>query len=542
MGINQPGARRQIRQLRKHVHTMKTRFKWHLKSSFAALLLLGIGLVIPSPTHAATINVGCGMDTLIAAINTANANSDPDVLELSAGCRYEIYLSGHLLPFITSDLTINGNDATITRWYGSQAPQYSLLHVAPNVTLTVRDLNLDHGATYDVYVSKDGVLVLENCQLSAAMVVALDNKGTAYVSNSQLYSNMAGIWNDGTLTLTDTAVKKNYMYQWNGAGLQNGGNAVAQRASFEDNDGTNGGAIQNSGVLDVTETTFSGNTARRGAAIHNAGTLRVTDSTFVGNTAAHGGAVYNTGQLAVLNSTFTAASSQMANEANIGDGAAIWNSGSATLEHATIAGFSVGRNALLTSDNTLELANSLVTNAIPNCSGLVVDGGGNLRWSRSDPSCVGAYGDPGLGLLDDNGGFTKTMALAVDSPAINAALEADCPAADQRGIARPQGKQCDIGAFELEKPTAPNLLLPVDNKRMTHARVNLRWQAAERVVYYHVLVRQGSMTGAKVVNLRVTPTNYKTPALESGHWYYWRTKACSNVGCIHSEWRRFHVK
>jgi hypothetical protein len=38
------------------------------------------------------------------------------------------------------------------------------------------------------------------------------------------------------------------------------------------------------------------------------------------------------------------------------------------------------------------------------------------------------------------------MALPVGSPARNAG--AGCPATDQRGVARPQGSACDIGAYE----------------------------------------------------------------------------------------------
>jgi hypothetical protein len=54
-----------------------------------------------------------------------------------------------------------------------------------------------------------------------------------------------------------------------------------------------------------------------------------------------------------------------------------------------------------------------------------------------------------LGPLADNGGPTPTHALVPGSPAIDAApVGPDCPSEDQRGIARPQGAACDIGAFE----------------------------------------------------------------------------------------------
>jgi hypothetical protein len=54
---------------------------------------------------------------------------------------------------------------------------------------------------------------------------------------------------------------------------------------------------------------------------------------------------------------------------------------------------------------------------------------------------------PNLGPLQDNGGSTRTHALLAGSPALEAG--AGCPAKDQRGVDRPQGSACDIGALEV---------------------------------------------------------------------------------------------
>jgi hypothetical protein len=56
--------------------------------------------------------------------------------------------------------------------------------------------------------------------------------------------------------------------------------------------------------------------------------------------------------------------------------------------------------------------------------------------------------DPRLGPLVDNGGPTRTHALLLGSPAIDAASTPDCPTTDQRGVLRPQGAACDIGSYE----------------------------------------------------------------------------------------------
>ncbi len=53
--------------------------------------------------------------------------------------------------------------------------------------------------------------------------------------------------------------------------------------------------------------------------------------------------------------------------------------------------------------------------------------------------------------LANNGGPTLTHALVTDSPAIDAAGDCSPLGTDQRGVARPQGLACDIGAFELSE-------------------------------------------------------------------------------------------
>lgn len=67
--------------------------------------------------------------------------------------------------------------------------------------------------------------------------------------------------------------------------------------------------------------------------------------------------------------------------------------------------------------------------------------------------------DPLLGPLGDNGGDTQTHALQAGSPAIDSGsctdIAGDPVVSDQRGIPRPQGARCDIGAYESQ----PNLAL-----------------------------------------------------------------------------------
>jgi hypothetical protein len=72
----------------------------------------------------------------------------------------------------------------------------------------------------------------------------------------------------------------------------------------------------------------------------------------------------------------------------------------------------------------------------------------------SDNSCnLSAPGDmpntdPLLGPLQNNGGPTYTTAIPFNSPAKDSADNTACPPTDQRGVIRPQGAGCDIGAYE----------------------------------------------------------------------------------------------
>lgn len=60
-------------------------------------------------------------------------------------------------------------------------------------------------------------------------------------------------------------------------------------------------------------------------------------------------------------------------------------------------------------------------------------------------------GDPRLGALQNVGGATPVMLPGTDSVALDAGTCTDAPAADQRGVARPQGAACDIGAVEVRQ-------------------------------------------------------------------------------------------
>jgi hypothetical protein len=177
----------------------------------------------------------------------------------------------------------------------------------------------------------------------------------------------------------------------------------------------------------ISESTFSSNsaTSTTGGAIRNGGPSPITNSTFYGNFAAtDGGAIYNDSFATLtLNNTTIAGSS---------GGGGLYNAGSASLKN-TILSSNTPNNC--SSVGTLtSLGHNLDSAHTCNLSG-----GGDLSGVN-----------PLLGPLANSGGPTKTMRLNAGSPAIDHGSNVTCATKDQRGVKRPQGPTCDIGAYEVK--------------------------------------------------------------------------------------------
>jgi hypothetical protein len=85
--------------------------------------------------------------------------------------------------------------------------------------------------------------------------------------------------------------------------------------------------------------------------------------------------------------------------------------------------------------------------------------------------------------LAANGGPTLTHALVTGSPAIDASpADTGCEPTDQRGVTRPQGAACDIGAFEaghdlaVVKVTPPKTVTLTSKKPVQSKTVQLQLQ------------------------------------------------------------------
>jgi hypothetical protein len=94
------------------------------------------------------------------------------------------------------------------------------------------------------------------------------------------------------------------------------------------------------------------------------------------------------------------------------------------------------------------------------CTGTATNDGHSIMLTGGTPNCtlsgsaVTFVDDAGIGPLQDNGGWAPTRALLAGSPAIDAGNPTGCPGpsgtltVDQRGVKRPLGSACDIGAYE----------------------------------------------------------------------------------------------
>jgi len=241
-----------------------------------------------------------------------------------------------------------------------------------------------------------------------------------------------------------------------------------------------GGGIINHGNLALTGCSIHDNSAIDGAGISNVSDtglrpiLVIADSVIYNNTSASvplwwswcGGGLHNeNGDVDLTNSTISGnATIRINNDLNYLHGGGIVNrsAGTMTIQFSTIANNSESGGWLettggLASEGRAEIKHSIISG---NAGGDCYIGSGSITNSLvKDGSCGLAPVDPMLGDLTNNGGPTLTHGLLPGSPAIDTA-DVCTVAADQRGVARPQGSACDLGAFEVIKPTITTSSLP----------------------------------------------------------------------------------
>ncbi|MCQ3937288.1 MAG: hypothetical protein DPW18_09600 [Chloroflexi bacterium] len=260
-----------------------------------------------------------------------------------------------------------------------------------------------------------------------------------------------GIYNySGTLTLNNSIVSGN-VSEWMGGGVYNSGTLTINNTTISGNSGGNpccsggggGGGISSYGTATINNSTIGNNKllgSFQGSGIFVHGTVTLNNSTVSGNTGKDGSGIYTfTGTVILNNSTITKNESR----------GVLITAGNLILQNTVIAGNGAGGDCYKNSSY-----NGSVTSQGYNLIGngtycLFTPAVGDQVGTSANPI------DPKLTPLQDNGGPTFTHALTSGSPALDAGNPAvpgsgggACLATDQRGIARPAGSACDIGAFE----------------------------------------------------------------------------------------------
>ncbi|HCL85930.1 MAG TPA: hypothetical protein DIC45_05380 [Comamonadaceae bacterium] len=285
---------------------------------------------------------------------------------------------------------------------------------------------------------------------------------------------------DASPELTDVLFHDNHADMDGGAFYHEGGSPTLTRVRFSDNDAAqDGGALYTLGdggtgaaaSLRIENSLFVGNSAARdGGALYHGGlrsgvaALEIVSTTFQGNRAERdGGALLSASDglggaasLRIANATFHANSAG-------GKGGAVASSaqhlgvvspvirGSTFTDNVATSGGAVYGSAL-NGASTSGLAGSILWDNTSPPVRLAGSAQANVRHSIVQGSITGTGNlavDPMLEPLADNGGFAPTRLPAPGSPALDMV---DCAElalpTDQRGAARPQGAQCDVGAVE----------------------------------------------------------------------------------------------
>ena len=229
--------------------------------------------------------------------------------------------------------------------------------------------------------------------------------GGGGIVNNAKYGNLEA----GYLSLSGSTVSGNTVSSVNG-----GGGLLL--GVFPEN-----GSQGDTQVTDIVNSTISGNSSLNGDAGAGQG----------------GGIKTTSGLTRIWTSTITNNNAPV----NIGSGVASFSSGQTDVHNTLIS-----KNA-----NNADVSGT-------NPSFNFVSYGYNLIGGGSASSAFNEEGDqistnPGLGPLRNNGGPTNTHALLRGSPALNAAPKPSTACGlgitvDQRGVKRPQGNKCDIGAYE----------------------------------------------------------------------------------------------
>jgi hypothetical protein len=263
-------------------------------------------------------------------------------------------------------------------------------------------------------------------------------------------------------------------------------------AATSTDDGNGGNILVGQGAnLTLDHVRVTGGTALRGGgiAMQAASTLTIAQSLIDHNTATFAsgvtsgdaGALLSVGNAKLAGNVLNISDTTIAqNNASQGAGIELTNNAAnqTTLNRVTIAFNSGGTNELgngvSTNDaESIKIGSSIIAgntgDGVPtNCDHKLTSTGGNIDTATSCGFAAPADKlgtDPQLSTdLGAAGGETPVLSIPATSPAVDFAPA--CAGEDQRDLTRPQGKNCDSGAFEVDQAPQTSITngpKPLDN-------------------------------------------------------------------------------
>lgn len=369
-------------------------------------------------------------DQIIAAntdlqIGSCPAGSGHDVISL-----FEDVTLSMPLPPIRSTITIEGNGHRI-----DGDGRFRIFEVLQYGDLRINELTLQNGRAFyggAIKVGKSGKVTLRRSTITDSSAVSggaiASDPGAIALVGSRLIANDASslggaiYTRDSIVTIQSSSLSGNQTAKRGGAIYASLSNIQIQASAINANRAyaSGGGASFIGSSAEISRSTFSGNAAREnGGGIESGGsTMTISDSVFASNSAKlRGGGIYQ-------------------RRSNV------------TMTHVTVFGNSSsnGVGGVYKDYGTLNLRNSIISNdGHIDCFALLTLEQ-NINNFIQDGSCDPMLsGDPKFGL---EAGEATRISLRSNSPAIDAAHPDYCSEVDIRGVVRPKGAACDIGAFE----------------------------------------------------------------------------------------------
>lgn len=308
------------------------------------LIIDGNGHTIDAGGQSRIFNIKFGSKVILQNINFVNAYSSGD-----GGAIYV-----HDLDFEIENCTFTNNFAEGSG--GAIYASMSLLKISDSI-FTNNGATGVGGAVYGMGTTIDNSTFTGNYILSPAPSSAQDNVTAARIFNVHTENKGGAIYNNGTLTVTDSLFENNFA-EGGGAIYNYEGSLDLTDSVLKNNDAFVGGAICGfNSTLTVTDSGFVENTAGMGGAICGIeGTSAIIESSFENNRADEGGAFYGlTDILTVTGSTFV--------ENYARDGSAIYgNSIESLVVDSTFSdNIAEGSGSIFTKNGSLEVSDSLFT-------------------------------------------------------------------------------------------------------------------------------------------------------------------------------------